>query len=571
MVDYCHVARWNGLPFVNEAGVMEIGKFIDFYNSKEDSADYSTRIECTGVHKNSVKLPSASGTLALTSQIPTTLPANGGNSDTVDGIHANGLLTALSNSDKGISITVGGTTKSVANISVNHADSATNADMLDGYHLSTLVNKSGENLIIGTTHALTIGWNKSGWSGGISTYDENNGVYKIWSTNGWNTLYYTLDSQYASKSISFSFDIMFISSESTEGPVGVYVSSSNAYIFGTNYLPSNSDLWEHKQGKITLGSTPYFGIMIRGTDNSGKSCFYLIKNLKVELGDLPTIWTPAHADITWDNLTGKPSSFTPSEHTHPYLSLSGGTLTGALIIDFNHSGGGIKSSLLNVLFNGTHDYGIVAKFHSYGGDSPAIRFSHSSNKNEYNSQVNTNWSVGMRSNTYTDFAITQDRGTSGWGTVRFAINNSGNVGIGIDSASYKLHVAGDIYSSGNILSAGGITAYSSSDIRLKTNITKLNCLKVIKSIGGTYEFDYIRDHKHSIGFIAQNVNNPLLNDIVAKDDNGYLKINYWNPKLISLAFGALTEIDDEVDKLKARVRELESEVEYLKNKDYVLQ
>lgn len=127
------------------------------------------------------------------------------------------------------------------------------------------------------------------------------------------------------------------------------------------------------------------------------------------------------------------------------------------------------------------------------------------------------------------------------------------------------------YFPNSILAKGGVTAYQSSDVRLKTNITKLNCLKVIKSIGGTYEFDYIRDHKHSIGFIAQNVNNPLLNDIVAKDDNGYLKINYWNPKLISLAFGALTEIDDEVDKLKARVRELESEVEYLKNKDYALQ
>lgn len=120
------------------------------------------------------------------------------------------------------------------------------------------------------------------------------------------------------------------------------------------------------------------------------------------------------------------------------------------------------------------------------------------------------------------------------------------------------------YFPNSILAKGGVTAYQSSDIRLKTNITKLNCLKVIKSIGGTYEFDYIRDNKHSIGFIAQNVNNPLLKDIIAKDDNGYLKINYWNPKLISLAFGALTEIDDEVDKLKARVRELENEVEYLK-------
>lgn len=127
------------------------------------------------------------------------------------------------------------------------------------------------------------------------------------------------------------------------------------------------------------------------------------------------------------------------------------------------------------------------------------------------------------------------------------------------------------YFPNSILAKGGVTAYQSSDVRLKTNITKLNCLKVIKSIGGTYEFDYIRDHKHSIGFIAQNVNNPLLKDIIAKDDNGYLKINYWNPKLISLAFGALTEIDDEVDKLKARVRELENEVKYLKNKAYALQ
>lgn len=146
---------------------------------------------------------------------------------------------------------------------------------------------------------------------------------------------------------------------------------------------------------------------------------------------------------------------------------------------------------------------------------------------------------------------------------RYTISTTGHI--------YDYDPYMNTYFPNSILAKGGVTAYKSSDVRLKTNITKLNCLKVIKSIGGTYEFDYIRDHKHSIGFIAQNVNNPLLKDIVAKDDNGYLKINYWNPKLISLAFGALTEIDDEVDKLKARVRELENEVEYLKNKDYALQ
>ena len=49
------------------------------------------------------------------------------NSDAIDGYHANGLLTALSNSNNGISITVGGTTKSITNISVNHANSAGSA------------------------------------------------------------------------------------------------------------------------------------------------------------------------------------------------------------------------------------------------------------------------------------------------------------------------------------------------------------------------------------------------------------------------------------------------------------
>lgn len=53
---------------------------------------------------------------------------NAVNSDTVDGYHANGLLTALSNTNNGISVTVGGTTKSISNISVNYAASAGSAN-----------------------------------------------------------------------------------------------------------------------------------------------------------------------------------------------------------------------------------------------------------------------------------------------------------------------------------------------------------------------------------------------------------------------------------------------------------
>lgn len=120
--------------------------------------------------------------------------------------------------------------------------------------------------------------------------------------------------------------------------------------------------------------------------------------------------------------------------------------------------------------------------------------------------------------------------------------------------------------SGSFLASGGITAYSSSDIRLKQNLHKLNYLKIIKAMGGSYGFTWIKDNKHSIGWIAQHVlNNPYMSDIVETDENGYYKINYWSPKLIATAFGAIEQVDDEVSKLKARVTYLESEVERLTN------
>lgn len=122
------------------------------------------------------------------------------------------------------------------------------------------------------------------------------------------------------------------------------------------------------------------------------------------------------------------------------------------------------------------------------------------------------------------------------------------------------------HTSGGILATGGITAYSSSDIRLKQNLCKLNYLNIIKSMGGSYGFTWRKDNKHSIGWIAQHVlSNPYMKDIVETDKDGYYKINYWSPKLIATAFGAIEQVDDEVTKLKARVTYLESEVERLTN------
>lgn len=118
--------------------------------------------------------------------------------------------------------------------------------------------------------------------------------------------------------------------------------------------------------------------------------------------------------------------------------------------------------------------------------------------------------------------------------------------------------------SGNFLAAGGITAYSSSDIRLKQDLRKLDYFGIIKAMGGTFGFAWKKDGKRSIGWIAQHVLcNPHLKDIVETDEKGYYKINYWSPKLIATAFGAIEQVGDEVSRLKARVVFLESEVQRL--------
>ena len=123
------------------------------------------------------------------------------------------------------------------------------------------------------------------------------------------------------------------------------------------------------------------------------------------------------------------------------------------------------------------------------------------------------------------------------------------------------------YTSGGILATGGVTAYSSSDIRLKQDLRKLDYLGIIKAMGGTFGFAWKKDNTRSIGWIAQHVLcNPHLKDIVETDEKGYYKINYWSPKLIATAFGAIEQVGDEVSRLKARVVFLESEVQRLGGK-----
>lgn len=57
---------WGTIPMITEYGWMDVGRQFEFHYDNTTGSDYSTVLRCAGNYGNSVMLPSASGTLALT-------------------------------------------------------------------------------------------------------------------------------------------------------------------------------------------------------------------------------------------------------------------------------------------------------------------------------------------------------------------------------------------------------------------------------------------------------------------------------------------------------------------------
>lgn len=189
------------------------------------------------------------------------------------------------------------------------------------------------------------------------------------------------------------------------------------------------------------------------------------------------------------------------------------------------------------------------------------------------SEGNTGYGLGSDSNRYIRFRFKHDQKTT---ALRNTVINKIRIFsftkysfptdrfMGHTGHIYNFDYNMNTYFPNSILAKGGVTAYQSSDIRLKQDLRKLDYFGIIKAMGGTFGFAWKKDNTRSIGWIAQHVLcNPHLKDIVETDEKGYYKINYWSPKLIATAFGAIEQVGDEVSRLKARVVFLESEVQRL--------
>lgn len=61
---HLHQGQWDSICYIGGAGVLEIGKYIDFHEEQGMSSDFSCRIKTQGDHHNTITLPAATGTLA---------------------------------------------------------------------------------------------------------------------------------------------------------------------------------------------------------------------------------------------------------------------------------------------------------------------------------------------------------------------------------------------------------------------------------------------------------------------------------------------------------------------------
>ena len=123
---------------------------------------------------------------------------------------------------------------------------------------------------------------------------------------------------------------------------------------------------------------------------------------------------------------------------------------------------------------------------------------------------------------------------------------------------------------GEIRALNNITAFYSSDARLKENVADItNAVTTVASIGGkTFDWtdDYIASHggvdgyfvqKSDFGVIAQDVQAAFPRAVRTRND-GMLAVDY--EKLSALAFAAIRELSSEMQDLKAKIQELESKI-----------
>lgn len=167
-------------------------------------------------------------------------------------------------------------------------------------------------------------------------------------------------------------------------------------------------------------------------------------------------------------------------------------------------------------------------------------------------ESNNAYTLGLSSNRWADIYL-------GSGAV---INYDGGMTLTHNSSDYTLDLTGA--SSGGFTCDGDITAFKSSDKRLKENIVRIeNPIEKIKKIGG-YNFEWNKlgeentiNKGKDIGLIAQEVE-KILPEATTTRDNGYKAVQY--EKIVPLLIECIKDQQTMIENLQGQIDEIKNRI-----------
>ena len=202
------------------------------------------------------------------------------------------------------------------------------------------------------------------------------------------------------------------------------------------------------------------------------------------------------------------------------------------------------ASNVRMIIDGTGNVGIGTNsptelLHLQADENPTILIEDTGTANQSRITFKTgytDWSVGQHGAINVgSFKIANGPNLDDANTL-FTIETSGDVGIGITTPGYKLHVVGDIYASGDI------TAFS--DKRHKEDLLMIeSALDKVKRLTG---YTYTLHGNRSAGLLAQDVMEVLPEVVKGSEETNY-SLAYGN--LMGLIVEAIKELDKKIDRI----------------------
>ena len=166
------------------------------------------------------------------------------------------------------------------------------------------VNVGGRNLIKDTSTAkVNANWKQNGWKGTFETSEKQ--IYKLVANVGWHVARYVGLTDYIGKTVTISFYGKCLSDETTStNDWGIFITNGTGTNPYATYVLENrpeKDIWIFYKYTCVLNSDGQIGIgCFCAPENESLKTTWLIKNVKLELGNIATDWTPAPEDVDED-------------------------------------------------------------------------------------------------------------------------------------------------------------------------------------------------------------------------------------------------------------------------------